>query len=123
MPFAPQLGRSGASQPKVIAPACTFKFVSKNPDLAIGSGAQPASSIPSSQLADAHGFPPGKHWVDWAEPGTVVVLEQPAGQFCAVLGGIMAARMKYLDVEAVVVSGRVRDLAELKDSGLPVSLV
>ncbi|OXV11954.1 hypothetical protein Egran_00287 [Elaphomyces granulatus] len=31
-----------------------------------------------------HGFPPGTHWVDWARPGTVIVIEQPAGQCCAV---------------------------------------
>lgn len=48
------------------------------------------------------------------------MLEQPAGQTCAVLGGIMASRMKYLGVRGVVVNGRVRDLAELKSSGLSV---
>lgn len=48
------------------------------------------------------------------------MIEQPPGQRCANLGGIMAARMKVLGVKGVVVSGRVRDLTELKQSGLQV---
>jgi regulator of RNase E activity RraA len=35
----------------------------------------------------------------------------------------MAARMKCLGVKAAVVSGRVRDLAELHESGLPVCII
>lgn len=35
----------------------------------------------------------------------------------------MAARMSYIGVKAVVVNGRVRDLAELSASGLHVSPV
>lgn len=65
--------------------------------------------------------PKGKHWVDMADEGTVVVIEQPSGQTCAALGGIMATRMKVRGVEACIVGGRVRDLAELRKSGLPVS--
>lgn len=56
------------------------------------------------------------------EEGTVVVIEQPPSQICAAIGGIMAARMKLLGVKGVVVSGRVRDLAELRASNLPVSI-
>jgi regulator of RNase E activity RraA len=88
----------------------TFHFVSK------------ADAAPTVADPEKNGFPPGKHWVDWNEPGTIAVLNQPAGQHCAVLGGIMAARMSYLGVKAVVVNGRVRDLAELSASGLHVSI-
>lgn len=35
----------------------------------------------------------------------------------------MAARMKVLGVKGVVVSGRVRDLGELKESGLQVCML
>ena len=66
-------------------------------------------------------MPKGKHWVDMADEGTVVVIEQPTGQTCAAIGGIMATRMKVRGVEACLVGGRVRDLAELGKSGLPVS--
>ena len=57
-----------------------------------------------------------------ADEGTVVVIEQPEEQTCAAIGGIMAVRMKARSVKGVVVGGRVRDVEELKDSGLPVSL-
>jgi len=52
----------------------------------------------------------------------VVILDQPHGQQCAVMGGIMAARMKYIGASAVVVTGagRVRDVTELNSLGLPV---
>jgi len=66
-------------------------------------------------------MPAGKHWVDLTEPGSVVVISQPKGQICAVLGGIMALRMKVVGAKGVVAHGRVRDLEELRDTGLFVS--
>uniref|UniRef100_A0A093VPI8 Protein DlpA n=1 Tax=Talaromyces marneffei PM1 TaxID=1077442 RepID=A0A093VPI8_TALMA len=106
-PMSPFIGRQ-ANKSKIIAPAVTFKFIPKG-------DAAPTVSDP-----EKNGFPPGKHWVDWNQPGTIAVLDQPAEQYCAVLGGIMAARMSYIGVKAVVVNGRVRDLAELSASGLHV---
>ncbi|OJJ49046.1 hypothetical protein ASPZODRAFT_157525 [Penicilliopsis zonata CBS 506.65] len=107
-PHSP-LGRS-TTLPKIIAPATTFKFIPRHEEPPVLATSSP----------DTHGFPAGTHWVDFAQPETVVVLEQPEGQTCAVLGGIMAARMKYLGVRAVVVDGRVRDLAELHATEIPV---
>lgn len=106
-PFSP-LTNNIESEPKIIGYASTFKFIPRN---------DPVSEI--VPVKD-HGFPSGTHWADWAQPGSVVVIDQPAGQSCAVLGGIMAARMKVLGVKGVVVNGRVRDLAELRRSQLPV---
>lgn len=108
-PVSPFIGRQSNRQ-KIIAPAVTFKFISKG------------ETAPAVANPETNGFPPGKHWVDWNQPGTIAVLDQPAGQYCAVLGGIMAARMSYIGVKAVVVNGRVRDLAELGGSGLYVSI-
>ncbi|KAL9106525.1 MAG: hypothetical protein Q9227_008440 [Pyrenula ochraceoflavens] len=54
------------------------------------------------------------------EANTVLVIEQPEEQTCAAVGGIMATRMKNRGVKAAVVSGRVRDITELRESGLPV---
>lgn len=110
VPFAPSRTNL-ETQPKIIATASTFKFIPKN------------DPIPedASESKD-HGIPPDTHWVDWAQPGTVVLIEQPAGQYCAALGGIMAARMKVLGVKAAFVNGRVRDLAELRGSQLQVSI-
>lgn len=85
----------------------------------------------ATENPEKHGFPPGKHWVDWigdyaaedsSKAGSIAVLEQPSEQQCAVTGGIMAARMKFLGIKATVVSGRVRDVRELQASGLPVSV-
>lgn len=53
----------------------------------------------------------------------MAVIEQPEGQHCAVLGGIMAVRMKYLGVKGALVNGRVRDLSEIRECQLPVSLL
>ncbi|KAF4211290.1 hypothetical protein CNMCM8980_008374 [Aspergillus fumigatiaffinis] len=108
-PFSPTIGRN-ATQPKIIAPASTFKFISKDND----------RIPPSAEPEDSHGFPAGTHWVDFTKPGTIAVLEQPADQHCAVLGGIMAVRMKVLGVRGVLVNGRVRDLAEINECKLPL---
>jgi hypothetical protein len=96
-------------QPKIIGPASTLKLVGKS------------SNVPPLPESDPGVVPKSKHWVDMADEGTVVVIEQPSGQTCAALGGIMAARMKVRGVEACIVGGRVRDLAELRKSDLPVS--
>ncbi|KAB8254048.1 ribonuclease E inhibitor RraA/Dimethylmenaquinone methyltransferase [Aspergillus pseudonomiae] len=107
VPFSPTIGRN-ENAPKVIAPASTFKFIPKS------------DPVPATESVEAHGFPAGTHWVDFAEPGTVAVIEQPEGQHCAVLGGIMAVRMKYLGVKGALVNGRVRDLSEIRECRLPV---
>jgi regulator of RNase E activity RraA len=98
-----------ASKPEItIAPASTVLFASKD--------GKDASQLPLGNV------PPEKHYVDLTEPDTIVVLSQPDGQKCAVLGGIMALRMKILNAKGIVVHGRVRDIDELKSTGLPVSL-
>ncbi|RKF75492.1 4-hydroxy-4-methyl-2-oxoglutarate aldolase [Golovinomyces cichoracearum] len=65
-------------------------------------------------------IPTGKHWVDLTLSETILVISQPEGQSCAVLGGILALRLKILNVKGVVVSGRIRDKLELKSTGLPI---
>jgi hypothetical protein len=52
--------------------------------------------------------------------GRVVVASQPRGQSCAVVGGIMATRLRRLGARGLCVDGRVRDLACLSALGLPV---
>ena len=49
-----------------------------------------------------------------------MVMKQAEGQICAILGGIMALRIKVLHGMGIVVHGRVRDMAELRETGLPV---
>lgn len=71
---------------------------------------------------DANAIPKGSHWADITKGDTILVVEQPRHQTCAAVGGIMASRMKFRGLVGCVVSGRVRDLSELKASGLPVSL-
>jgi regulator of RNase E activity RraA len=117
-PFSPIIGRNDQAK-RVAAPATTFKFLSKKDN-------PPAIAI---ENPEKHGFPPGKHWVDFtgdfaaADPsdaGSIVVIDQPKDQYCAVTGGIMATRMKVLGIRATVVNGRVRDLRELQETQLPV---
>ncbi|KAF2493486.1 RraA-like protein [Lophium mytilinum] len=100
---------------KTIAKASTFLFVPK----ASGSFAQPPSATPFQDLPEPN-ITPGTPYADLATPDTVVVLSQPAGQKCAVMGGIMAVRMKKLGVKGVVVDGRVRDLGTCGEVGIPV---
>ncbi|KAL6234805.1 hypothetical protein BDW75DRAFT_156510 [Aspergillus navahoensis] len=112
-PFSPTFGRNRTTA-KIIAPASTIQFI-------------PKSSSPTSLLADSTStpnanqvFPQGTHWVDNTEPNTIVLISQPPGQHCAVVGGIMAVRMKSLGVKGVVVDGRIRDLREIQGARLPV---
>jgi regulator of RNase E activity RraA len=106
IPYCNQVSQdTGAPQPILVAPASTVLFIPKN----VPGHGYPASNIPRSE-----------HWVDLTQPGTIVVLSQPKGQKNAVLGGIMAMRMKKLAALGVVVHGRIRDVQELKEIGLMV---
>ncbi|KAK2877235.1 hypothetical protein FQN49_001310 [Arthroderma sp. PD_2] len=107
VPFSPSRNDLEKQQ-KTIGYASTVKFISK------------ADPLPAESLDAEHGFPSGTHWVDHTRADTVVLLDQPDGQKCAILGGIMASRMKVRGAKGAVVNGRVRDLAELRSLQFPV---
>lgn len=110
VPFAPSSPYVPISQPKIIAPASTLRFVDK------------LNQHGSLENENENGIPQGTHWADITEPNTMLVIEQPLHQTCAAVGGIMATRMKVRGLSGCIVSGRVRDLGELKKSGLSVSV-
>ncbi|PHH63891.1 hypothetical protein CDD81_5339 [Ophiocordyceps australis] len=74
----------------------------------------PRPTHPESNIAA------GVHWADVTEPDSFVVMQQPAGQTNAVCGGIMALRIKARGAKGIAVAGRVRDLAELRATKLPI---
>ncbi|RDW60449.1 uncharacterized protein DSM5745_10907 [Aspergillus mulundensis] len=112
-PFSPSLGRN-TTGPKIIAPASTIQFIPKS------SSAASLLTEFTSPPSENQTFPKGTHWVDNTEPNTIVLISQPPGQQCAVVGGIMAVRMKALGIKGVVVDGRIRDLSEIQGAELPV---
>ncbi|KAF2749853.1 RraA-like protein [Sporormia fimetaria CBS 119925] len=77
----------------------------------------PAPVAPGTPMSNLTNATP---YADLTRPQTIVLISQPAGQACAVVGGIMAARMQRLGAKAVVVDGRVRDLGELRKLEVPV---
>ena len=105
----PDIINPNAANRVTILPASTVQFVPRD--------ATDLSSYPEPNI------PNGQHWVDLTKPDTIVVISQPKGQKCAVLGGIMALRIKVIGAKGVVAYGRVRDLDELRETGLPVSCV
>lgn len=109
MPFSPS--RDVENVPKIIGYASTVKFIPKD------------DPVPTESQDEKHGFKAGIHWVDHTNENTIVLLDQPGGQKCAILGGIMASRMKVRGAKGAVVNGRVRDLAELRSLGFPVSTI
>ncbi|KAI9846266.1 MAG: hypothetical protein M1837_004255 [Sclerophora amabilis] len=104
-PYSPNLD----GQPKVVAPASTVLFVDSTKPL--------PPSLPTANI------PNGAHYADLTRPDTVVVMSQPPGQGNAVLGGIMAARIKALGAQGVVVHGQVRDLREIRSLDFPGDIV
>lgn len=108
-PCAPWAPRSG--QPTIIGRVSTLKLIDKLDTL--------TQAVDDD---DMRAIPKGNHWADVTEAGTILVIEQPTHQTCAAVGGIMAMRMKVRGLVGCVVGGRVRDLTELSNSGLPVSL-
>ncbi|KAH8730961.1 DlpA domain-containing protein [Phaeosphaeriaceae sp. PMI808] len=112
----PLLHTSSTPKPgfkKILAPASTFVMLPK----ATKSFPNPISL---SQDAPASNLPDPRPYADWTEKDTIVIISQPVGQSCAVVGGIMAARMKYMGAQGIVVDGRVRDVIALNDTQLPI---
>jgi regulator of RNase E activity RraA len=56
-------------------------------------------------------IPKDKHWTECPAPGTVVLIQQPQGQICALIGDIIATRLKLRGILGVVAAGRIRDVA------------
>ncbi|RDA87859.1 hypothetical protein CP532_2944 [Ophiocordyceps camponoti-leonardi (nom. inval.)] len=93
-----------------IAPVSTVLFVAKGQTQSpTGEDDRPPSNLPADL-----------HWTDVVEPDSFVVIKQPPGQINAVCGGIMALRMKIRGAMGIAVAGRVRDVAELTSTGLPI---
>ena len=70
--------------------------------------------------SDATAPKPPKHFVDAAEPNSVMLISSPSSTRSAVWGGLMTARAQKLGVLGVVLDGRCRDLSEHRDNGFPV---
>ncbi|KAF2116232.1 ribonuclease E inhibitor RraA/Dimethylmenaquinone methyltransferase [Lophiotrema nucula] len=104
---------SRATFNKTIAPASTFLMVPK----ASGSFPAPAPIAQDTPDSNVNGSAP---YSDYTEKDTTVIISQPAGQSCAVVGGIMALRMKHLGAQSIIIDGRVRDLVSLSELELPV---
>ncbi|KAF2642491.1 RraA-like protein [Massarina eburnea CBS 473.64] len=98
---------------KVIAPASTFLMAPKASP-SFPSPTPLSSKLPESNIKDAGPY------ADHTSRDTIAIISQPPGQSCAVVGGIMAARMKHLGAQGIVVDGRVRDLVALAATALPV---
>lgn len=83
--------------------------------------ANPQDHYDVFQGVSASNIPASSHWVDETKPDSFVVISQPAGLWCAALGGIMASRIRKVGAHGVVVGGRIRDVGELSATQLPVS--
>ncbi|KAH8749246.1 ribonuclease E inhibitor RraA/Dimethylmenaquinone methyltransferase [Diaporthe sp. PMI_573] len=100
------ISSSRASQANIVAPAMTVRYVSVHSAETLPPGHPPA--------------PPGGQYVDMVSPGRVVIIDQEQGLRTALLGANMATRIRLQGAQAVVVAGKVRDLAQLKDSEFPI---
>ncbi|KAK5108044.1 hypothetical protein LTR62_008818 [Meristemomyces frigidus] len=87
---------------RIVAPISTVLFVPKQqrPVFPLWNQSKPWES----------NIPKGKHWTDCPAPGAIVVLQQPPEQSVALLGDIVATRLKYRGVLGVVIDGRARDV-------------
>ncbi|KAL1598985.1 hypothetical protein SLS60_008131 [Paraconiothyrium brasiliense] len=98
---------------KILAKASTFLMVPKA-TASFPNRVSLPEDFPKSNLSKTGPY------ADFTQSGTIAVISQPAGQSCAVMGGIMAERMKVLGAKGIVVDGRVRDLVALAATGLPI---
>ncbi|GAB1733586.1 hypothetical protein NU195Hw_Modified_515t1 [Hortaea werneckii] len=99
----------------IVAPLSTVLFVPKPPSPTTGE------TTPTPIIPPESNIPQDKHWTDLPAPGTIVLLQQPHGQICAVCGDILATRLKVRGVRGIVADGRVRDVVALSNLCRPAS--
>lgn len=58
--------------------------------------------------------------LDVAKPGDVIVVDSSMNMTTAVIGDLVSAKAKHRGVAGVIVDGLVRDLAAVKEVGLPL---
>ncbi|RDI79399.1 hypothetical protein Vi05172_g10671 [Venturia inaequalis] len=104
---------------KLIACASTALFIAKNSD-SFPEAVPPLAAISQSLSTGFSNIPSGTPYADLTTPDTILIISQPHGQSCAVVGGIMAQRMVKLGARGIVVDGRVRDLDTLRSLNVPI---
>ncbi|KAK0274663.1 hypothetical protein LTR35_011445 [Friedmanniomyces endolithicus] len=88
---------------RLVAPISTVLFVP--------IAASPVLPLQTQKHAPwASNLPANKHWTDLPAPGTVVLLQQPPGQTVALLGDIVATRLKLRGILGAVIDARARDV-------------
>lgn len=60
--------------------------------------------------------------IDSVPSGSVLFISAPPKTVCAVYGGLMSTRAKYLGAAGTIVDGRIRDLQEHRDLDYAVRL-
>ena len=94
--------RNDVPKSRLVAPISTMLYITK-----VKEGGIPfPENIPSES-----NIPKDKHWTECSVPGSVVLIQQPQGQICALIGDIIATRLKQRGVLGVVALGRIRDVA------------
>jgi regulator of RNase E activity RraA len=81
---------------------------------------RPAYTVEFVPATDTVSTRPSVHHVDSCPKGSVIVIKTPAHLPNAVWGGLMSARASFLGAQGVVVEGRIRDVQEIQEMGLPV---
>lgn len=65
-----------------------------------------------------------KPFVEFSEPGKIIIIETPEGKaskVAACWGAIESVRAKMLQAEGVIISGNMRQVSDCYEVGLPVS--
>lgn len=62
------------------------------------------------------------HFADANESGKIMYIQQPKDVYSACFGGLMASRSQILGAAGVVIDGSFRDISDIQQLGLPVSI-
>ena len=81
-----------------------------------------AVTVKMVDAKDASAPKPAQHFADSAVPGKIMYIQQPGHMYSACFGGLMATRLKQIGAAGVVIDGRFRDIQEIQELSLPVSI-
>lgn len=93
--------KNDLSKTRIVAPVSTVLYIPK----------VPADRFPGPEnIPTESNIPRNKHWTECPSAGSVVLIQQPQGQRCALIGDLIAARLKLRGSLGVVAAGRIRDI-------------
>ena len=97
------MGKKDISRSVIAAPLSTAVLIPK-------AWNESDPSVFPERIPSISNIPTGSNWTEIVEPGSIMIVQQPKNHKSAIIGDIIATRLRHRGVSGVIVDGRIRDI-------------